>query len=205
MPPSCCCGLLECCPYQKQRADACGHRINEPGMGIGEGPSPRSHRSPPGPDMVMLAQIKATHGRHGGNLHQLVKRLNSYDFRGHPELLALRELAECGQRSGRFAVWETRAGQADAGSSADGSVVQCGRFVVWRRTASGRITCRYDCYVTNAERAGMRAVSRILKRRRVTGFGGLRAEKAGGADHFRRQNIIGRPGACVAALCRAGA
>jgi hypothetical protein len=35
-----------------------------------------------------------THGRHGGNLHQLVKRLNSYDFRGHPELLALRDLAE---------------------------------------------------------------------------------------------------------------
>jgi hypothetical protein len=61
---------------------------------LGEGPSPRSHRSPPGPDMVMLAQIKATHGRHGGNLHQLVKRLNSYDFRGQPELLALRELAE---------------------------------------------------------------------------------------------------------------
>jgi len=30
------------------------------------GAKPRSHRSPPGPDMVMLAQIKATHGRHGG-------------------------------------------------------------------------------------------------------------------------------------------
>ena len=61
---------------------------------LGEGPSARSHRGPPGPDMVMLAQIKATHGRHGGNLNQLVKRLNSYDFRGQPELLALRELAE---------------------------------------------------------------------------------------------------------------
>jgi hypothetical protein len=61
---------------------------------LGEGPSLRSHRSPPGPDMVTLAQIKATHGRHGGNLNQLVKRLNSYDFRGQPELLALRELAE---------------------------------------------------------------------------------------------------------------
>lgn len=61
---------------------------------LGEGPSPRSHRKPPGPDMILLARIKAGQGHIGGNLHQLVKQLNSYDFRGHPELLALRELAE---------------------------------------------------------------------------------------------------------------
>jgi hypothetical protein len=48
----------------------------------------------PGPDMILLAQIKAGQGRIGGNLQQLVKRLNSYDFRGQPELLALQELAE---------------------------------------------------------------------------------------------------------------
>lgn len=61
---------------------------------LGEGPSPRSHRSPPGPDMILLAQIKAGQGRIGGNLNQFVKQMNSYDFRGQPELLALRELAE---------------------------------------------------------------------------------------------------------------
>jgi hypothetical protein len=51
-------------------------------------------RHKPGPDMVMLAQIKAAHGRNGGNLNQISQRLNAYDFRGHPELLALRELIE---------------------------------------------------------------------------------------------------------------
>ena len=53
-----------------------------------------ARRPKPGPDMILLAQIKAGQGRIGGNLHQLVKRLNSYDFRGQPELLALRDLAE---------------------------------------------------------------------------------------------------------------
>jgi hypothetical protein len=51
---------------------------------------PRIHRSKPGPDMVLLAQAKAAHGRNGGLLNQIAKQLNSYDFRGVPELLEMR-------------------------------------------------------------------------------------------------------------------
>jgi hypothetical protein len=58
---------------------------------LGEGPSPRSHRAKPGPDMVLLAQAKARHGSNGGFLNQIAKKLNSYDFRGQPELLQMRE------------------------------------------------------------------------------------------------------------------
>jgi hypothetical protein len=54
-------------------------------------PGPRAHRTKPGPDMVMLAQAKARHGSNGGFLNQIAKKLNSYDFRGHPELLEMRE------------------------------------------------------------------------------------------------------------------
>jgi hypothetical protein len=58
-------------------------------------PGPRAQqRIKPGPDMMLLAQIKAGQGRIGGNLNQFVKQMNSYDFRGHPALLAMRELAE---------------------------------------------------------------------------------------------------------------
>lgn len=55
---------------------------------------PRPQRRKPGPDMILLTQVKAGQGRIGGNLAQIVKRLNAYDFRGIPELLALLELAE---------------------------------------------------------------------------------------------------------------
>jgi Protein of unknown function (DUF1778) len=56
---------------------------------------PRVQRiKPGGPDMMLLGQIKAGQGRIGGNLNQFVKRLNSYDFHGIPELLALRAAAE---------------------------------------------------------------------------------------------------------------
>jgi hypothetical protein len=58
---------------------------------LGEGPSPRSHRARPGPDMVMLAQAKARHGSNGGFLNQIAKQLNSYDFRGQPELEEMRQ------------------------------------------------------------------------------------------------------------------
>ena len=62
---------------------------------LGGSPGPRAHRRrKPGPDMMLLAQVKASLGRNGGSLHQIAKQLNSYDFRGIPALLALRELAE---------------------------------------------------------------------------------------------------------------
>lgn len=51
-------------------------------------PGPRAHRQS-GPDVVAKAQIIAALGRSGNNLNQLLRRVNSYDFRGIPELLEM--------------------------------------------------------------------------------------------------------------------
>ena len=50
---------------------------------------PRAHRAKPDRDRVLLAQMMAALGRSGNNLNQLLRRVNSYDFRGHPELLEM--------------------------------------------------------------------------------------------------------------------
>jgi hypothetical protein len=56
---------------------------------LGELPGPRAHRAKPDRDRVLLAQMMAALGRSGNNLNQLLRRVNSYDFRGHPELLKM--------------------------------------------------------------------------------------------------------------------
>jgi hypothetical protein len=50
---------------------------------------PRAHRAKPDHDRVWQAQMLAALGRSGNNLNQLLRRVNSYDFRGHPELLEM--------------------------------------------------------------------------------------------------------------------
>lgn len=52
-------------------------------------PGPRAHRSKPGPDAASEARIVAALGRSGSNLNQLLRQVNAYDFRGHPELLEM--------------------------------------------------------------------------------------------------------------------
>ena len=59
---------------------------------------PRAHRAKPDRDRVLLAQMMAALGRSGNNLNQLLRRVNSYDFRGHPELLEMRRRDEGGAR-----------------------------------------------------------------------------------------------------------
>jgi hypothetical protein len=54
-------------------------------------PGPRAHKGRAGPDRMLLAQVKAALGRCGGNLQQITRRLNSLDFSGIPELIAMRE------------------------------------------------------------------------------------------------------------------
>ena len=50
----------------------------------------RAHIAPsPTRDRVLLAQMMAALGRSGNNLNQLLRRVNSYDFRGHPELIEM--------------------------------------------------------------------------------------------------------------------
>lgn len=50
-------------------------------------PGPRAHRSKPSPDAATVAQIMAALGRSGNNLNQLLRKVNSTDFRGAPELM----------------------------------------------------------------------------------------------------------------------
>jgi hypothetical protein len=56
---------------------------------LGGSPGPRAHRSKPGPDAAAEARIVAALGRSGSNLNQLLRQVNAYDFRGHPELLEM--------------------------------------------------------------------------------------------------------------------
>ena len=56
---------------------------------LGGEPSRRVRRKS-GPDEAATARIMAGLGRSGNNLNQLLRRLNSYDFRGVPELLEMR-------------------------------------------------------------------------------------------------------------------
>jgi hypothetical protein len=44
---------------------------------LGEGPSPRSHRAAPGPDVRMLARVLAELGKCGSNLNQIARQMNS--------------------------------------------------------------------------------------------------------------------------------
>jgi hypothetical protein len=55
---------------------------------LGGSPGPRARRQH-GPDVVAKAQITAALGRSGNNLNQLLRRVNSYDFQGIPELLEM--------------------------------------------------------------------------------------------------------------------
>jgi hypothetical protein len=55
---------------------------------LGGEPSRRARRQH-GPDVVAKAQILAALGRSGNNLNQLLRHVNSYDFRGNPELLEM--------------------------------------------------------------------------------------------------------------------
>jgi hypothetical protein len=55
---------------------------------LGGEPSRRAHRKPP-LEAAQHAQIMAALGRSGNNLNQLLRRVNSYDFRGNPELLEM--------------------------------------------------------------------------------------------------------------------
>jgi hypothetical protein len=52
-------------------------------------PGPRAHRAKASPDEAAQARILAGLGRSGNNLNQLLQKVNSYDFRGHPELLEM--------------------------------------------------------------------------------------------------------------------
>jgi hypothetical protein len=52
-------------------------------------PGARAHRSKPGPDTEWRVKMLAALGRSGNNLNQLLRRVNSYDFRGNPELLEM--------------------------------------------------------------------------------------------------------------------
>jgi hypothetical protein len=54
-------------------------------------PGPRAGRAKPGPDMLMLGKVLAALGSNRGNTNQIAKRLNAYDFTGHPELIAMRD------------------------------------------------------------------------------------------------------------------
>jgi hypothetical protein len=53
---------------------------------------PRAHRRRSGTAVVGLAQMLAALGRSGNNLNQLLRRVNSYDFRGFPELIEMCEV-----------------------------------------------------------------------------------------------------------------
>jgi hypothetical protein len=55
-------------------------------------PGPRARRAKPGPDEAAQARILAGLGRSGNNLNQLLQKVNSYDFRGQPELLEMRRV-----------------------------------------------------------------------------------------------------------------
>ncbi len=57
---------------------------------LGGSPSRRAHRKR-GPDDAALARIMAALGRSGNNLNQLLRRVNSYDFRDIPELIEMRK------------------------------------------------------------------------------------------------------------------
>jgi hypothetical protein len=57
---------------------------------LGDLPNPRAHRGSPGLDTLWKAQMLAAMGRSGNNLNQLLRRVNSYDFRGNPELIEMR-------------------------------------------------------------------------------------------------------------------
>ena len=52
---------------------------------LGGQPSRRARRKR-GPDTEWRVKMLAAMGRSGNNLNQLLRRVNSYDFRGHPEL-----------------------------------------------------------------------------------------------------------------------
>ena len=55
---------------------------------LGGQPSRRA-RGKCGPDTEWRVKMLAAMGRSGNNLNQLLRRVNSYDFRGHPELVAM--------------------------------------------------------------------------------------------------------------------
>jgi hypothetical protein len=55
-------------------------------------PGPRAQRRKrPDRNWALLAQMLAAQGRSGNNLNQLLRRVNSYDFRGIPELCEMVE------------------------------------------------------------------------------------------------------------------
>jgi hypothetical protein len=56
---------------------------------LGVVPGPRAHRRP-APDAAAVARIAAALGRSGNNLNQILRVMNSYDFRGVPQLLDMR-------------------------------------------------------------------------------------------------------------------
>ena len=60
---------------------------------LGGQPSRRA-RGKCGPDTEWRVKMLAAMGRSGNNLNQLLRRVNSYDFRGHPELVAMQRRDE---------------------------------------------------------------------------------------------------------------
>lgn len=83
-----------CTKKQRERAEA---EAAQAGISLNglvrlrmfETAGPRVRRAKPDRDRVLLAQMMAALGRSGNNLNQLLRRVNSYDFRGHPELLQM--------------------------------------------------------------------------------------------------------------------
>jgi hypothetical protein len=53
------------------------------------GQATRRARRKTGPDAEWRVKMLAAMGRSGNNLNQLLRRVNAYDFRGHPELLEM--------------------------------------------------------------------------------------------------------------------
>jgi len=85
---------IRCTPATQEKAEAAAKEAGISLSGyvcalIDGAPGPRVHRSKPGPDAAAKAQIVAALGRSGNNLNQLLRQVNAYDFRGHPELLEM--------------------------------------------------------------------------------------------------------------------
>ena len=84
---------IRCTPRIQQKALAAAQAVGLSISGfictlIDGTPGPRARRrSTPGE--AALARILAGLGRSGNNLNQLLKKVNSYDFRGQPELLEM--------------------------------------------------------------------------------------------------------------------
>lgn len=83
---------IRCTPSTQERAqagaEAAGLSVSGYVCALIDGaPGPRAHRSKPGPDVAARTRILAALGRSGNNLNQLLRQVNAYDFRGHPELL----------------------------------------------------------------------------------------------------------------------